>query len=324
MSKIDVGVITSDLRKKITNNKIEQENLFDFIAYELSKGSLEIDENVLYEMADLIDDKYNTKEEMKKFLQIRIDNFKQISLIRNDQLTNSQEFSVLDTENLIGNSRLFGNMKQLFNKLEKNKDLSDLRDGVFHFGKSHMGLAKRIFFLQVTQNYLAALKYLIINDVVTKQTLFNTSAEEALKSIIGMMSSLQKETTISIKELRNYKTESEKWIQNNEFRIIQLEEGLKKFDEISERVDKNNHIISNLEEGLKKFDEISRTIENNFSVLNNANHKLAIKTNENYNELKEMIITKDLKTTEFLLEKINKIERMVKEIDEKMQKNREK
>jgi hypothetical protein len=316
LSKIDVGVIISDLRKKITNNKIERENLLDFIAYELSKGSLEIDENVLYEMADLIDDKYNTKEEMKKFLQIRIDNFKQISRIRNDQLENSQEFSVL-TENLIGESRLFGNMKQLFNKLEKNKDLSDLRDGVFHFGKSHMGIAKRIFFLQVTQNYLAALKYLIINDIVTKQTLFNTSAEEALKSIIGMISSLQKETGISIKELRNYKTESEKWIQNNEFRIIQLEERSKKFEEISERVDKNNHIISNLEERSKKFDEISRTIESNTSTLQDVDRKLEIKTNENYNELKEMIITRDMKTTEYLLEKISNLENELKKLRDK-------
>ena len=276
---MDVDVIANNIRKQIEIKKIENEDLLNFISFELSKENLDGQENILDKVVNYIEDKYHSKEEVKAILQTKINNFQQIAKMRNELQADRHQASTYDVSSLGSSSNIFGNMKSIFNKLEKNRDLSDLRDGVFHFSKNHMGLAKRIFFLQVTQNYLAAVKYIIINDLVTRQSSFNAATEDALKNIMGMMDEFRKEEEISIKELQNYKSESEtsikelqnykneseKWIQYNESRIFKLEEKLKNFEsDLMSKEDENIHAMQNLEgqidSNTHKFDEMYITV----------------------------------------------------------------
>ena len=174
MSEIDVELITNNIRKEIKKNKLENEHLLTFIAAELSKSDIQNKNEVLDMIINDIDIKYSTKQEVKTILQSKLEEITKSKITSDDLLL--EQINHQSSENISfstegSESRLYGNLRQLINRLEKNKDLTNLMDGVLHFGKRHMNIAKRIFFLQVTQNYLSAIKYMTINDLVNRQTL---------------------------------------------------------------------------------------------------------------------------------------------------------
>src|SRR5690348_9641575 len=126
---------------KIDAKKTKNEDLLDFISYELSKTDSIDQENLLDKLVNYIEDEYRSKDEIKKLLHTKIENFKQSIETGHESSGTLSLDSKHDLSNLMLGTNVLSNMKQLFNKLEKNKDLSDLKDGVFHFSKSHMGIA---------------------------------------------------------------------------------------------------------------------------------------------------------------------------------------
>jgi len=314
LSEIDVELITNNIREKIKKTKLENELLLTFIATELSKSDIQNKNDVLDRIIDYLDTKYSTKQEVKTILQNKLEDLKKSQISPDDLLL--EQVNRQSLENIIytgdeSDPSLYVNLRKLINRLEKNKDLTNLMDGVLHFGKRHMSVAKRIFFLQVTQNYLSAIKYMTINELVNKQTLFNMATEDAIKNMINLINDLRKQTEISITELKNYQHESQRWILNDEDKIRKLEVKL---------TDDESFIASQFPHYESLF---KSKLEKNNSMINDKEHILEIKINENYNELKELIITRDIKTTEFFLEKISNIENMIKQIKEEKQKKSE-
>lgn len=277
MSKVDVEAVTDNIRKKIESYKIENEKILDFIAYELSKSNTEIQEGTLENIVNYIDDKYSTKDEVKEILQNKIENFNTI----NFQFRDTQNTPNVGIDNTVVNSKIFRNMRQLFNKLENNKDLSNLQDTVLHFGSKHMSIAKRIFFLQVTQNYLSAIKYFVINDLVSKQTTFNYATEESFKNIVNTINDLMRENTIVINELKNYQRDSEKWIQSNEYKIGKLEE---KFKDLKSKIQLvNDEFVDNTTNLKKQFVDSTANLEN--QIKSNARKYEEMQISLSYNAL---------------------------------------
>ena len=108
-----------------------------------------------------------------------------------------------------------------------------------------------------------------------------------------------KKIDVSIFELKNYANESEKWIQNIETKL--------------EQMSKTDGRIASIEtklEQMSKTDGRIASIETKLEQMSKTDGRIAsieTKINENFNELKEFIVTRDLKTTNFLLSKIEKI-----------------
>lgn len=317
MSEIDVELITNNIRKEIKKKKLENERLLTFIATELSKSDIQNKNDVLDIIIDDIDTKYSTKQEVKTILQSKLEEVTKSKISPDDLLLEQINYqSSKNTPYSAGGSdpRPYVNLRQLINRLEKNKDLTNLMDGVLHFGKRHMSIAKRIFFLQVTQNYLSAIKYMTINDLVNRQTLFNFATEDGIKNMINLINDLKRQTEISIVELKNYQNESQHWILSDEDKIRKLEAKL------TDDEDKIRKLEAKLIDDESLF---ASKLENNKSMINDKEHRLEIKINENYNKLKELIISRDLKTTEFFLEKISNIEDMIRQIKEEKKKKSE-
>jgi hypothetical protein len=68
----------------------------------------------------------------------------------------------------------------IFEKLTINKDLTKLLNKDFSFSNSHLSIISHLFNKKISQKYLGALKYYILNDYLEKQTQYN---EELLKII---------------------------------------------------------------------------------------------------------------------------------------------
>src|SRR5574338_505892 len=171
---------------------------------------------------------------MKTILQRKLEDIEKSRISQDDLLLEQISFTSLEKTPYStkgGDPGLYVNLRQLINRLEKNKDLTNLMDGVLHFGKRHMSIAKRIFFLQVTQNYLSAVKYMTINELVSKQTLFNVATEDAIKNMINLINDLKRQTEISITELKNYQRESQHWILSDEDKIRKLEAKLPEYED---------------------------------------------------------------------------------------------
>jgi len=160
-----------------------------------------------------------------------------------------QEISTVQLENLatINSKSTASSLNSILKSLETNRDLTKIPDNILHFGKRHMSMASRIFYWQTTQNYLAALKWFILDDLVSQQTKFNSVTTNSIKNIFNLMNGMKDEYTIPISELK----------------------------------------------------------------------KLEVKVNENYNELKDMLIQKDLNTNEYLLSRIAELEEQIKELRKK-------
>jgi FkbM family methyltransferase len=268
LSEIDVELITNNIRKEIKKKKLESECLLNFIADELSKSDIQNKNDVLNMIIDDIDVKYSTKQEVKTILQNKIEDLVKSKISPYDALM--EQIDLPSSENIlysgqISNSRSYVNLRQLINRLEKNKDLTNLMDGVLHFGKHHMSFAKRIFFLQITQNYLSAIKYMTINDLITRQTLFNSATEDAIKNMINLINDLSKQTETSTIELKNYAKASEQWIHNNEHKLSELES---QFMKSEQWIHNNEHKLSELE---SQFMKSEQWIHNNEHKLNDTN-----------------------------------------------------
>lgn len=237
----------NEINKKIVKTKSDNEQILNFVALELSKLNIENKNEAIEQLTNEIDTKYFTKKEIKDKLENKIENYKK---------SNSNYTQTFKETNLVN-----------LENLERYRDLSKIPDPTLHFSKHHLSLARRVFYWQVTQNYLAAIKWFVLNDLVLQQTKFNSATEDSLKKILNL-----------ITELKKYVIESEKWIQENQKRIDELPTSITNLDKMEKKIDKNTK-------------------------------SLQININENYNELKQLIIDRNLKTTEYLLEKINSLEK---------------
>ena len=74
-------------------------------------------------------------------------------------------------------------IEQIFKNLNENKDLVNTIDKTLHFGKKHLGVAFYLFNRQITQNYLSALKYYILDEFSQKQTWFNADTLKTLEKL---------------------------------------------------------------------------------------------------------------------------------------------
>ena len=214
MSNLDVKEFMSDIQSKVKKDTIENENLIDFLASELSHFKIENEDEVLNKIMDNIDTNYFTKNELQTNLHNKI-----IENQSNSDITSPliNKKSVDFTFNLLGLSKeneSISNFKPLLSRMEQNFDLSNLSFSGFHFSKTHLSLISRIFHKPITQNYLSALKWIMINDLVEKQTKFNLATEDSIKNILNLVSETVKKTTVDTNELKNYQHESEKWIQS--------------------------------------------------------------------------------------------------------------
>jgi len=208
MSTIDVQEIMSDIQKKVKKNTTNYDNLIDFIASKLSRLKIENEDEVLNIIVNNIPTNYFTKNEIKTTIQNKI-----LYHQSNQDMANTLDNTKVNDFNsnllgLIKGNQSVIDFKQMLRRLEKNQDLSSLSNDSLHFSKHHLSLVSILFHRQVTQNYLSALKWFLINDLVTKQTKFNSATESSIHHIL-----------ILINELKNYDLDSEKWIQKKRTKI---------------------------------------------------------------------------------------------------------
>lgn len=312
MSNIDVESILANIRRGIKNQNDDEENLLNFVAAELAKTDIQTDDEILEVITKDIEPRYSTKNEFKLLLKSKVNLIKKQTnqsygsthIHQNDVVQTS---SGIHTDDLKEFNESF---KQSIGRLERNKDLFDLHDPVLHFSDSHQGFLKRIFNLQTTQNYLSALKYYILNDLITRQSIFNDTSEQALKNILNLLNSTIRKNEITLSELKNYQNDSEKWIKNNESKLNQAEIKLEKLTAKSNELEtKSNELESNFVDFNNK---ITQSFDKNKAESLENQRKLEIRISENYNELKELIINGNLKTAEFLLGKLHHMEKQLK------------
>lgn len=329
MKEIDVESIMGSIRADIQHQKEEGEQLLNFIASQLAKAEIEIDDEILEAVLDNVKLKHFTTAELKSSLKNKINSFKEKNL-KSKSIASLDAALVSNLKNLpLDISKEFNeSLNKNLGRLDRNKDLSDLQDSVMHFSQGHQGFLKRIFNLQIFQNYLSALKFFILSDLTTRQTVFNQSTQDSIKNILNLINTSFRENAIVINELKNYQNDSTNWIRENDVKLDALDKKLKeleisKLTEIEKKLTEKeesslnilNDKIKNLMESTMKLNNIESTlstkIDQNIIQVNDQTRNLEIKVNETYNELKEMIINRDLKTTEFLLNKISYLEKKI-------------
>jgi len=222
----------NEINKKIVKTKSDNEQILNFVALELSKLNIENKNEAIEQLTNEIDTKYFTKKEIKDKLENKIEIYKK---------SNSNYTQTFKETNLVN-----------LENLERYRDLSKIPDPTLHFSKHHLSLARRVFYWQVTQNYLAAIKWFVLNDLVSQQTKFNSATEDSLKKILNLISESKTENSISISELKNHANESEKWMQSNQNIIDKLSAKVATIDDLSAKVE--------------KFDELSAKIVNLTSI----------------------------------------------------------
>jgi len=112
------------------------------------------------------------KEEFRTKLKQSIEERNELSNINSSQIVekNVKYYSTKDIE-------------QIFQNLNENKDIVNTIDKTLHFGKKHLGVAFYLFNRQITQNYLSALKYYILDEFSQKQTWFNADTLKTLEKL---------------------------------------------------------------------------------------------------------------------------------------------
>ncbi len=325
-----------NIRSKIEKKKAYQDNIIDFLAEELSKNNL-TSEDYLKKLSDLVQVPYLTRQEFLDILNKKVDT---INKERSDTKTQPHEEGQINLKDHSVNYEI----RTIINNLEKNRDLSSLKDPVLHFSSGHLNIAKRVFDLQIVQNYLAAIKYKIIDDLTNKQTQFNYATEEAIKNLAEILNKFKREDEIAITELRNYARDSESWIHNDEIKVQKIQEKIETDIENlhtivknnTEKITRNVSIINKNSEQLKSIFDNSNTISKKYQELSSAlhQHETALTELKNYakeseswihkdeakletlkneiDNLQKLIISRDVKTTEFLLEKISHLEEILK------------
>lgn len=214
MDSIDVELIINDIKEKVNKNKRNYENLLNFIITELSKSKITLNDEILETITENIKSKYSTKEETKELLNKKFETAKeQLSLKM--QIQEQNLLYNLNRTRVTSPTFNFTN-KNTIKALEENKDLSDTSDEILHFSKRHLSFVSRIFYLQVTQNYLKALKWYITNELIEKQTKFNTAASNELQNILNKIQVYERKNEIIFTEKKFEKITHDLEIKINE------------------------------------------------------------------------------------------------------------
>jgi len=235
---MNVEQIIADIQKKIEINKIEHENLLEFIASELANSSISDDEKI-GKIVDNIKSKYYTKNEIKNQIE---------TSIQKTQLTKFNEMMT---------GEYGSEFKNLIDRIEQNRDLQNPADKVLRFNKAHLNLLSKIFHMQITQNYLSALKWFITDDLVTKQSQFNYTIEETIKKLASIIDALKKDNQTKIIELQNFTRDSEHWIHTNEIKIDDLESKIQEIKSITSKYDDKLESITSQIRTLARISQIS-------------------------------------------------------------------
>ena len=203
------------IHDEVELEKLSITKLIDFIALELSQNKIQYSKEIFDYIISEIKTNDFTDSELYRILENKLSHYSQNSLI---------SFESADISNLtnIASSEISSDMKLELQRIVKYQDLSDIPDNVLRFGKNHASVIGRIFNLQITQNYLAALKWYIINDLVSQQNKFNFAISDSFSKILKLFI----KTEIKLNEFQNYSTESTKWIQSNEFKLTELEKNI--------------------------------------------------------------------------------------------------
>ena len=284
----------NSIQKNIDLEKSNFNDLLDFIAFELSKTDNKNTKVAVDNILKNLHRKYYTKIEVEQKLQTLIEKFNQLN---ENLLYESQSLDdKLSSKEIMLSSyerEQMNDLKKSIDRLQRNGDLSNLIDPTLHFSDKHLGVASRIFNLQITQNYLSALKYFFLDELVSKQNIFNSATLEALDNLVNLITMIKKDNEIKLNELSNYKNASEGWIREHEFKLTELTNS-KKDSDIK---------LAELTKSKKESQEWIKKIE--------------IQLNENYNELQYILTQKDLKTNEYLLSKIAELEEKIKNLSKK-------
>jgi len=225
MDSIDVELIINDIKEKINKNKRNYENLLNFITTELSKSKITLNDEILETITENIKSKYSTKEETKELLNKKFETAK-------EQLSLKMQIQEQNLPYNLNRTRVTSPTFNFTNKntikaLEQNKDLSDTSDEILHFSKHHLSFVSRIFYLQVTQNYLKALKWYFTNELIEKQTKFNTAASNELQNILNKIQVYERKNEIIFTELKNGEKKFEKITHDLEIKINENKNELK-------------------------------------------------------------------------------------------------
>lgn len=284
-----------ELRDTIKQHRGTEDELVGFLASEICKIAPADADAIITELAENLSMRYNLPDETHRMLREEV-----------GRLGGLEEQAGGAAVAVSGPDGAPTELRSAMNGMDKHKNLAGLSDSVMHFGGPHRGVLQRVFGLQVTQNYLAALKYFILDDFARQQTKFNFTTKKAVAGIIDVIDEISQENMTKINELVNYRTDSHKWIRRHDFRLDALEAQTVpewKIDQkIEEMADGLN--IPRLEGQILQQKDVMQDTAGNM-------HRMERTVVENYNELKEMIISRDLKTTEFLLERISRLERML-------------
>ena len=148
----------------IMNQKNESGHILDFVITELSKTSDEYDKDTLDFVLKNINIDNITSEELNNLIA------KQKNLSKPIFSGSSSSLSIT-------------NLNASLRALKANCDLTTSIDRILHFSPIHLGFAKKIFNMQVTQNYLNALKFYFTDELLQKQTAFNVAVEDTINNI---------------------------------------------------------------------------------------------------------------------------------------------
>lgn len=315
-----------EIDRTIKQYQNAEDDLVMFLASEICRiapSDADIDA-MIEELAGHLKPRYRLPDEAKKMLQ---------------DMVEKQRRTQPAPQQRISRGIMPAEFKQIMNSMDKNKNLIGLSDSVMHFNRRHLGLLQRILNLQITQNYLSALKYFILDDFARQQTKFNFTTEKAVNSIIDLIDEVRNENVVSINELMNYRRDSHKWIRRHDLmldsleaqivpemeidqkienmedrlEIPQLEEQVRiqkeQIQQLEEQVRLQKEQVQQLEEQVQHGEERGEQHRNEMREMDKNLRRMELAVSENYNELKEMIISRDLKTTEFLLKKLAALER---------------
>jgi len=160
------------------SKKILQNDVMDFLIHESAKITEELDDKTI----DLI---------MK---EANIENFSKNEFRR---LVNERKNISKSTKTLP--MKLDASLQSMY----ANQNLTTAVDPILHFSPSHLGFLKRIFNMQITQNYLNALKFFITDDHLKKQTAFNVSTQNSIEHFLNIINELKSKHQNQINELES-------------------------------------------------------------------------------------------------------------------------
>jgi len=234
MSELNIGEIVHQIQNSVKINKDDFDALISFLAKELSKNNESVSDENIELVSENIENKYYSKNQIQEFLKQEI----QKQTMNNSNSSNSDNFQTILT------------------KISNNKELSD-PGGNIKFSKRQLGFLRKIFYMNMTQNYLSALKWYMTDDLIKNQNNFNFIIEDSFKKIFTQ-----------IQELKNYAHDSESWIKKIE---IELNEQNSKLDEHHSKLDEHH---SKLDEHHSKLDEHHSKLDEHHSKLDEHHSKL--------------------------------------------------